>query len=243
MNDINKFKELVLKKFKKEIKAIWLLTFEKENLFVVLIDDLNTKKEKIEKIENFLIEVGKKIKEKSKKHFHVIIKTISQYYDEIIENKIDVFLEIKNAQCIYDPSNLLTPIKSLVNKGEIRGTKEAIFRLMNQVKINMKEIKEIKIEILSSLYAAVIDAAEAALLAKNISFLVPKEIPKLLEKEFLKKRLITKKTINAFEKIYEIYKKYEHGEIAEIDGKYLDELIKKADIFISEMQELIKKSI
>lgn len=240
---IENFKELILKKYKKEIKAIWLLSIEGEDLFVVLVDDLKTKKEKIEKIKDYLTKICIKIKKEAKKPIHIIIKPITEYYDEILENKIDVFLEIKKAKCLYDPSNFLKPIKKLIDKGEIRGTKEALFKLMNQVRINNIEIKNIKIEVLSMIYSAIIDAAEAALIAKNIYFIVPKQIPNLLEKQFFKKRLISKKTLDAFKLIYETYKKFEHNEIKEIDGKLLDEIIKKADIFISDMQELIKKTI
>jgi len=240
---IESFVKEVLAKYKKEIKAIWLLKHANEFLLVLLVDDIKAGQEKIREIEIFALNLDEKIGKEYGVVLHTDILKVTSYYDALIENRIDVFLEIKKAICLYDPSGFFMPIKVLVEKGEIRGTKEAVFKLIMEVRKNMKELKHVKLEALSNIYTAVIDAAESALMARGISFFIPKEIPKLLDKEFFRKKLISKKTLEAFKEVYNAYKAYEHGEIEEINGKKLDELIKKADIFISEMQDLTSKAI
>lgn len=239
---LKKFVEEITKKYK-EIKAIWVLNVEKEWLVSLLIDDLKIDEDILKKIKNKVLDTINKIKEEYNLTLHAEIIKLTDYYDAILKNKIDIFAEIKESLCLYDAGGFFKPIKVLVEKGEIKGTKEAIFKLILEVRRDMRELRNIKLDVLSNLYNAIIDAAEAALMLRGISLFVPKEIPKLLEKEFLRKKLISKKTLEAFKDVYNTYKSYEYGEIEEIDGGKLDELIKKTDIFISEMQDLMKKMI
>lgn len=240
---IEEFVREILEKYKKEIKAIWGFNLEREWVINLLVDDLKINEEKIDEIKVYALKLDEKIEKKHGVTLHTKLLKVTRYYDYLIENRIDIFLEIKKSVCFYDPSGFFNPIKILIEKGEIKGTKEAIYRLITQVKKNMKELREIKLDVLGKIYSSVIDAAEAALIVKGVSFFIPNEIPKALEREFLGKKLISKKTFNAFEDIYNTYKAYEHGEIEEIDGKKLDELIKKADLFITEMQDLVSKTI
>jgi len=235
-------KEFVEKVKAKEIKAIWMIKHEKEYLMILLVDDFKAKGKKIKEIKVKALKLANKILKEHNIVLHPEIVFVSDFYNKIIQNKIDIFLEIKKAVCLYD-TGFFMPIKALLNKGEIKGTKEALFKLVLEVRKNMKEIKEIKLDVLSALYSAVIDAAESALMTKGIGFFIPREIPKLLEKEFFRKKLISKKTLRAFQAIYDTYKAYEHGKISEINGKELDRLIKKADSFITEMQDLASEAM
>jgi len=233
----------IIKKFGKNVKAVWLIPYQKEILIVILIDDLGKKEKDVKKlIEDIKIFVLK-LEEKLERELNIPISTdvilLTQYYEKLLENRIDVFIEIKQAISLYD-TGFFMPIKILVERGEIKGTKESMIKLIEEVRKNLSDVDYLKIEILSDIYSAVIDAAEAALFSKGVSFFVPKELPKLLEKHFLKEKKISKQVLDIFNRIYSLYKAYEHKKI-KIEGKELDELIKQADFFVDQMQHITRE--
>ncbi len=236
------FSDQIIKKFGKDIKAIWLIPYQKEFLVIILLNNLGKNKKEIKKILEEIRIYTLTLKEKLEKEkipFNVDIFLLTEYYEKLLENRLDVFVEIKQAIPLYD-TGFFMPIKILVERGEIKGTKEAMVKLIKEIRENLIEVDRLKIEVLSSIYNAVIDAAEAALLSKGVSFFVPKELPKLLEKYFLKEKKITKHTLEIFNTIYNTYKKYEHENI-KIDGELLDKLIQQADFFIDQMQHITRE--
>lgn len=233
------FFDTIVKKFGEYIKASWVIEYEGEILVIVLVNDLKASEEIIRKIKNECLKIDKEIEKKINIVVHISIVKLSEYFREIIQNKIDVFIEITRAFPIYDPSGFFRPIKRLVEKGEIRGTKESMMKLISEVRQKIDEANKIKLSCLSSIYSAVVDAAEAALLVRGISFYIPKQLPPLLQKTFLKEKKISKKTLDVFNKIYNAYKDYEH-ENKIISGEELDKLIADAYTFIDEMQEVAR---
>ncbi|MEM2478968.1 MAG: hypothetical protein QXJ92_02120 [Candidatus Pacearchaeota archaeon] len=207
-----------------------------------LINDLKANKRDIAKIKKDIVKIDSKIATELGISIHCNVALLREYFEKIMENRIDIFFEIKRAIPLYDPSGFFVPMKSLVEKGEIKGTKEALFKLITEVRVIMRDIERIKVNALSDIYSAVIDAAEGALMARGISFFVPKELPELLDRVFLKEKKIGKKTIEIFKRIYSAYKDYEHEEKM-ISGKELDGLLKAADFFIDEMQRVAREEM
>jgi uncharacterized protein (UPF0332 family) len=235
------FSEQIVKKFGKDVKAIWLVPYQKESLLVILLNNLGKSdkeiKELVENIKIFALKLEEKMEGKEKMSVDVVLLT--HYYEKLLENRLDIFAEIKQAVMLYD-TGFFMPIKILVEKGEIRGTKEAMIKLIEEVRKNLNEVDYLKIEILSDIYSAVVDAAEAALFSKGVSFFIPKELPGLLKKHFLKEKRITKQTLDIFLTIYNLYKEYEHKKI-KINGAELDKLIQQADFFVDQMQHITRE--
>jgi len=59
----------------------------------------------------------------------------------------------------------------------------------------------------------------------------------LLEKVFISRGLLTKRYLDIFNEVYSTYKNFEHENIVP-DGKKIEEMIKRVDMFIEEMQGL-----
>jgi uncharacterized protein (UPF0332 family) len=235
----------IAKKFGKDIRAVWAFSRAREFLVVVLVDNLGKSKSDVErlveKIRLYALKLEEKIEQEEGIQLHTDISLLTEYYEKLLENRLDIFLEVKQAIPLYD-TGFFIPIKILVDRGEIRGTRESMARLIEETRKNLMEADYTKVEVLSDLYSAVIDAAEAALLSRGISFFVPKELPSLLEKHFLKEKRITKQTLDIFNTIYNLYKDYEH-ERKKIDGKQLDKLIQQADFFVDQMQHIVREWI
>jgi uncharacterized protein (UPF0332 family) len=234
------FSEQIVKKFGKDIKAVWLVPYQKESLLVILLNNLGKSDKEIkELVENIKIFALKLEEMEGKEKMSVDVVLLTHYYEKLLENRLDIFAEIKQAVMLYD-TGFFMPIKILVEKGEIRGTKEAMIKLIEEVRKNLNEVDYLKIEILSDIYSAVVDAAEAALFSKGVSFFIPRELPGLLKKHFLKEKRITKQTLDIFLAIYNLYKEYEHKKI-KIDGAELDKLIQQADFFVDQMQHITRE--
>lgn len=229
---IRNFLSDLLKKYKNEIRAAWLVPIDKEILFCILLNDLI--KTKTRKIFNYIMK-----KKGFCKNIKIYIYFLSEYFQNIMQNKEEYFNEIKRAMIIYD-TGLIKPIKILIEQGKIKKTKEAMISLIMDVGNEIREIRNAKLDILSKIYSAVIDAAQSPLLLRGYTVMIPSTIPNLL-KIFLKSKEITPSMIQSYEEIYSVYKDYEHGKISDISGKKLDYLIKKAEKFIDDMQELARK--
>jgi len=242
MKCFEEFLEGFLENYEKYIKAIWMIRKEKEFFVYFLIDNISfDTHEDLGEMELALYKKRRAIRNRYNIQINPIIITLSQYYKDLLENKLELLIQLKQASPLYDPSGFFLPIKRLLDTGELKKTKERMFRLVSGVRHNMRKVYQAKLEALSNLFTAVIDAAEAALLTRGITFVVPKEIPKLLEKEFLKEKMISRRTIEIFQEIYDYYKAYEHHKIKEIDGKKLEKLINHTEKFIYDMEYIIRK--
>ena len=220
--------ESLLKDFSREIRAVWAFQLEKKIMLYILISDSAEK------------DVYAAILKKQAESIKMEIRKLSEYFYNIMQNKEEYFLEIQKSAVIYDPSGIVRPIKTIIEEGRIKKTKESLMHLVVEVGQKMQNIKDIKIDVLSVLYGAAIEAAQAPLLLRGYSLLIPSTIPKMLNL-FLKEKEISKNSISDFNDIYNAYKDYEHGRIKDINGKKLELLIKKADKFVDDMQHLARR--
>lgn len=240
---LKEFCSSILKENKKFIKAIWLLRAEealkeKEATLIVLLDDFKTDAVTRKKIELAAAESEHKIIEKYGIKIQVGFSLISEYFESIMMNKVDVFSEINASEALYDPTGFFLPLQELVKMGKIHGTKENLLHLIMKVKERVKRIADYKLEILSSVYAAVIDAGQAPLIAGNFSVPVQKEVASELERNFVKRKMLDIRYVEIYREIVSYFKNYEYGNIKEINAEYLDILLKKARLFIERMEEL-----
>lgn len=226
-------KEISLK-YEKEVKSLWILPPERGEkiLFGIIINDLSGNKKKINSIEKYFLDF------KRKNDIEFFLFYLTDYFKKIMDDEENLIKDIRRCIILYDPSNLMKPIKILIEKGKIRRSKESLIGLIIDIEQEIREAKDIRVDCLSVIYSSVIDVAQAVLLLKGYYVLIPSTLPGLLE-SFFKSKDITKKTIDDFKKIYFTYKDFEHGKIKDISGKELDYLIKKADSFITQMQILI----
>ena len=234
--------ESILGKFHKMIKSVWLISkySEKEIVMGILIDDTKLRESDIKELELWIVRLSEKIQSQYNKKIYFIFELLKDYFEKIMQNRLDVFSELENSIVLYDPTGFLRPIQKLVAEGKIVGTRQSVIRLIMSVKKRLKSIEGIKINALGKMYESVIDSAEAALVAKGLAALTPKQISRQLEK-FSKKKILAKKYVDYYNDIYSYYKQYEHDEVSTIDGKKLDKMVIMADRFIDRMKDLCRE--
>ena len=176
-----------------------------------------------------------------KYHLHdakVHVGTIEDLIKEIINHNTRVLISIRDGRVVHDPIHLLHSLKVNIQKGLLVGTKEAILKKFMLIKDYIKEIEETKEQVFDNIYVSTIEAAQTALVIKanNNIALIPRLIPDTLRQHLLGKGL-EKTHLEYASEIILKYKAYEHKKCSIPDGKRLDDLAKKAEIF----REAVKK--
>lgn len=166
----------------------------------------------------------------------VRVGSIEDLIKEISEHNTRVLISIRDGKIIYDPFKLIISLKININKGLMTGTKEAILRKFLMIKDYVREIENIKLQYLDNIYTATVEAAQTALVLKGHAILIPRLIPEML-KQHLQGKGLEKTHINYATEIIKTFKAYEHKEISLPNGRKLDDLARKAELF----REAVKK--
>lgn len=244
---IHKFCEPILRKYKDSIKSIWMLHSEDSKDYneidlIFLLDDthLDFIAEK-KLIENIIIKEKRNIEKKYGIRLHEDFYEITQYFEKVMAGDPEIFSEIKHSITIYDPSSFFSPFKDLIKRGKILGTKESLMNLIYKIKDRFKTINHLKQQVFENIYTSTIDAGQAALIAANYSIPIQRALPGELDKHFVKKGFLELKYINYCSQIIKMFKDNEHGNLGNINGEMLDELIGKNHLFVERMGDLIEE--
>ncbi|MFH1173860.1 MAG: hypothetical protein V1725_01875 [archaeon] len=168
--------------------------------------------------------------QKKHKCKHVKTYTEEAFFTAVMDYERQVFLSIRDGDIVQDNLNLLKLLRKNIKNGVVLGTKEMLFRKLMNIRESMREVERIKKEFFDNIYTSCLEAAQAALLLKGKTILVPRKVPDLLEKEYANQGLERTSIVNC-RTIIETFKKVEHGKTTLPKGKELDELAKKCALF------------
>ncbi len=91
------------------------------------------------------------------------------------------------------------------------------------------------------LYWAVIDAAHAALMRKDVVPPTPEHVAEMLDKIYVRHKLLDKKYVETMNRFYRLSKLITHREIRDIKGAEYEQYYKEADEFIRQMRKLVER--
>jgi hypothetical protein len=168
----------------------------------------------------------------------VHVGTIEDLIKEIVNHNTRILISIRDGKIIYDPIHLLHALKINIQKGLLVGTKEAILKKFMLIKDYIREMESTKEQVFDNIYTSTIEAAQTALVLKGHGKLAmaPRMIPDLL-KRYLLNNGLEKTQLHYAEEIITKYKLYEHKKINLPEGRKIDELARKAELF----RETVKK--
>jgi len=246
-------KNMVLKKFEKYIVSYVLFgsltrgeaTPESDIDVAIIIDDTDVKKMTRAELKDKLraiiigmgIEAGTITGIQNKLNIQTYILT--DFWDGIKEANPVYFTILRDGVPFFD-RGLFMPWKQLLRMGKIKPSTEAIDIFMStgeqmvaRVKQTMKDIIE------KDVYWATLTPAQAALMLYGIPPPTPKETINLLEEIFVKKeKMLEKKYVDIMRTIRKYYKGIEHGDIKEVTGKEVDDLLAKAEDYLKRIRRL-----
>jgi len=91
------------------------------------------------------------------------------------------------------------------------------------------------------LYWSVIDSAHAALMRQHQLPPTPEHVSDMLDKIYVKRKLLSKKYVDIMQNFYQLNKKITHREVKIITGQQYEKYYADAEDFIRTMKKLIEK--
>jgi hypothetical protein len=148
---------------------------------------------------------------------------------------------------IYD-LGFFAPVKRLLVQGKIKPTEESINATLSRAFAALNGYSGAVLGAVHALYWAVVEASQAAIMRHGKVPGSPREVSSILEQTLVSERVLVKSDLSTYEKLFELEKKIEKGEVNSIEPDMLEELHKKAVEFVGKIdgwinRENVKKAL
>jgi predicted nucleotidyltransferase/uncharacterized protein (UPF0332 family) len=246
MQEKNLFTKKVVEKYGKFVKAVVMMgsTAREEfkpksdiDMFVILDDTaMKLTPEMQDKIDAEL----EKIAEKISPNLSVQpTYSLTEFWDFArVANPI-IYNFIKEGVAVYD-IGFFEPIKNLLNMGRIPATREAIENYMEGAPKKLMRAKTVKLLMLAEdAYYAMLNTAQAVLMFMGLPPPVPNKAYEEVKLNLVEPGILEPEYAEWLKEIIEIRKKIEHKEIMDVEGKFVDEWLEKAEKFVDKMFSLL----
>ena len=245
-------KNMVIKKFDKYIfsyiAAGSLFRGDKKSNDIdvyIIVDDTDVKRmsryELKERLRGIILSYGAEASRIAgvKKQFHVQTYILTDFWEAVKDANPVMFTFIRDGVPLYD-RGMFMPWKLLLKMGRVRPSPEAIDMQMD---IGDKMLERTRFKLLSvvgeDVYYAILNPAQAALMLYGVNPPTPKETISLMREIFVKKeKLFLEKHVKLLEDVRTFYKGIEHGNVKEVSGKKIDDLLIKSKEYLKAIKIL-----
>jgi len=246
LNEVKEFAKQVLEKYGKYIKCIVMMGSVAREEFkpksdidvFVVIDDTSFEitPELHDKIDEDLEKIAEKISDKLSVQPSY---TLTEFWDYARVCHPIIYNFIKEGIAVYD-TGFFTPIKKLLEMGRIPATREAIESYMEGAPKKLMRAKTVKLLMLAEdCYYAMLNTAQAVLMFMGLAPPVPSKAYDDVKKFLVEPGILEPEYAEWLREIIEIRKKIEHKELMDVEGKFIDEWIDKAEKFVNKMFSLL----
>ena len=243
---VKKFTDKVLEKYKHLVKCIVVMGSVARDEFkpksdidvFVVIDDTSFEitPELHDKIDEDLEKIAEKISDKLSVQPSY---TLTEFWDYARVCHPIIYNFIKEGIAVYD-TGFFTPIKKLLEMGRIPATREAIESYMEGAPKKLMRAKTVKLLMLAEdCYYAMLNTAQAVLMFMGLAPPVPSKAYDDVKKFLVEPGILEPEYAEWLREIIEIRKKIEHKELMDVEGKFIDEWIDKAEKFVNKMFSLL----
>jgi predicted nucleotidyltransferase/uncharacterized protein (UPF0332 family) len=245
------FAEKLYQRFDKLIKAVVLFgsTAKDKNIvgsdidIVIIIDDAMVKFDD-QLIFWYREELGKIIQANPyKKELHINTIRLTTWWEDLLRGDSVVINILRYGEPIIDFGGFFNPLKILLEEGKIKATPESMYNVLNRVPGHIVRSKIAEMSAIEGCYWAMVESAQALLMAIKILPPSPEHITTLLKENFVEKGLLKMKYVTDLRDIYDLHRKIIHGEIKDIDGRIIDEFQNKSEDFFKTIVKLINEII
>jgi predicted nucleotidyltransferase/uncharacterized protein (UPF0332 family) len=245
------FAQKVYQKFDKLIKSVALFgsAAKKEEVpgsdidIIIIVDDASVKFDE-RLIVWYREELGKIIRENPyKKDLHINTVKLTTWWSDLANGDPTLINILRYGDVLIDFGGFFTPLKIILDQGKIKPTPESIYTALNRVPFHIMRSKQSEISAIEGCYWAMVDSAQALLMAIKILPPSPEHVAILLREHFVDKKLMKIDYVRGFVDLYELHKRIMHGEIKDLEGKIIDSWQLKAEEFFNVCMKLIKEII
>ncbi|MCJ7429234.1 MAG: nucleotidyltransferase domain-containing protein [Candidatus Nanohaloarchaeota archaeon QJJ-5] len=228
------------------VKAVWLLSKEdldetEDASVIILYDDLsNDGYSQKMSLKSRAQEAGAKIGSEYGITVHPTFYDLTDYWNLVRHGSPVTYSEIREGIPLYDPSGFFLPLKKLLDKGKIPGTKEAMRSLIAKAPRRINKIeKKYKAQVIEQMYNAVVDAGQAILIVHGVAAPVQKDVPDTLQRHLVDEGILSERDVEQCRNVISYWKDYEHDEIERIEGEDLNDVLKDAEAFIETAEHIL----
>lgn len=239
------------KKFGKAIKSIILFgstvkqtTVSGSDIDIILvIDDVSIKWDQ-EMIAWYREELDKIIRANPyQKNLHLNTIKLSTWWEDLLNGDPVLMNVLRYGEALIDLAGFFEPLKFLLIQGKIKPTPEAVYNSLQRAPMHIQRSRQAELNSIEGLYWSMVDAAQAALIAANVSPPSPEHIPVDLKQIFVDKGMLNRKYVEWYRDLLVLHKKILHGEIKELKGIIIDDWQERAEEFLKTMTGLVKDII
>ena len=190
-------------------------------------------------VEGYRLIVEKTIVKTSTK-LHITSMTYTSFWEYVKAGDPVAINILRDGVALID-SGFFSPLQLLLKQGRIRPSEESVWRYFSRAPRTLLNSKWHLLQATLDLYWAVIDSAHAALMRKDEIPPTPDHVAEVLEKAYVKPKLLEKKYVDTMKKFYKLSKMITHREIKEIKGAEYEHYYWEADAFVRRMKRLIER--
>ena len=173
-----------------------------------------------------------------KNTLHIQTYLLTDFWDSVKDANPVIFTFIRDGIPIYDRGTFM-PWKALLKMGKLRPTPESIDLFMKTADRAKEMIERRLMDAMIDVYYSVLNPSQAMIMLYGNPPPTHKETPDLMNKIFVQKEKMLKKTdIAILEKAVKLFKEYEHEKLKKMSGTDIDKLLKESDAYLKKLKEL-----
>ena len=251
LSDLSK---ALIEKYDGIIKAIWTYgSFSRGEAkpssdidVMIIIDDVTQNVNIMKQNEIYLFSkiISEKLRKENKIKNEIHLqppKTLTTWWDLLRSGEPWVFTGMRDSKIIYDPSGFVEPIKRLLLRGGLHGTKEKGYALLKRAKSRYEDLKKkLMNDIMSKILSSMVETVQAILIYYGEPPVYEDVLVKKL-REISKRNKISSRYAFYLEDIYKVTKLIEDGEMSSVRISDIDKYIDRGMKFIEAMEKLFEK--
>ena len=173
-----------------------------------------------------------------KNTLHIQTYLLTDFWDSVKDAHPVIFTMIRDGIPLYDRGTFM-PWKILLKMGKLKPSPEAIDMFMKTAEKTGELVERKLMDIMIDLYYKVLNPSQALIMLSGSPPPTHKETPKLMQKIFVEKeKLLKKSDVAVLEKLVKLFKDFEHNPKASIKGTEIDQLIKDSDAYLKRLESL-----
>tara|TARA_Y100000310_G_scaffold153901_1_gene153437 strand:- start:4340 stop:5143 length:804 start_codon:yes stop_codon:yes gene_type:complete len=182
--------------------------------------------------------IVEKLMNKISLKLHITSMTFTSFWEHVKNGDPVVVNILRDGAALMD-TGFFTPLQELLKQGRVRPSEEAIWRYYGRAPRTLLNSRWHVLQASLDLYWAVIDAAHGALMRKNQIPPTPEHVADMLDKVYVKPKLLDSKYSNIMRRFYKLSKMITHREIQQISGQEYEKYFHDAEDFVKTMRKLI----
>ncbi len=252
LKTIDIHRNMLLQKFEKYIVVYagagsWLRG-EKSNDFdvFVVVDDTDVKRmprmQVKDQLTRIIWQMSNEVAALTGIQIHIQVYLLTDFWEALKDAHPVMFTFLRDGVPFYD-RGLYSAWKELLKLGKIRPSPEAIDMHMNVANQLVDRAKKTLADIMmSDVYYAALNPAQAILMLKGYNPTTPKETVRMFKEVLLaKEKCVSKKDVEVLESAVKMFKEIEHNKEMEVKGEDIDKMLKELDSFLTNIKKLFEE--